>query len=149
VSVNEKNWLVMHMHVQLKLDELRGPPNPWQASELDVSFDSCVPVTSLLSVLQAHPVTATPCFMLHPCQTAARMQLLLQTAAEGAPGEGAAGPAGLSASASAADLGAESGGEGDGSQGQPTNRADLLTYARGWFSMVLPLLGLSMLQAGQ
>ena len=28
VSVNEKKWLVMHMHVQL-LDELRGPPNPW------------------------------------------------------------------------------------------------------------------------
>jgi hypothetical protein len=27
VSVNEKKWLVMHMHVQL--DELRGPPNPW------------------------------------------------------------------------------------------------------------------------
>jgi hypothetical protein len=26
VSVNEKKWLVMHMHVQLKLDELRGPP---------------------------------------------------------------------------------------------------------------------------
>jgi hypothetical protein len=24
---NEKKWLVMHMHVQLKLDELRGPPN--------------------------------------------------------------------------------------------------------------------------
>jgi hypothetical protein len=29
VSVNEKRWLVMHMRVQLKLDELRGPPNPW------------------------------------------------------------------------------------------------------------------------
>jgi hypothetical protein len=29
VSVNEKKWLVMHMHVQLKLDELWGPPNPW------------------------------------------------------------------------------------------------------------------------
>ena len=29
VSVNEKKLLVMHMHVQLKLDELRGPPNPW------------------------------------------------------------------------------------------------------------------------
>jgi hypothetical protein len=29
VSVNEKKWLVMHMHVQLKLDELRSPPNPW------------------------------------------------------------------------------------------------------------------------
>jgi hypothetical protein len=26
VSVNENKWLVMHMHVQLKLDELRGPP---------------------------------------------------------------------------------------------------------------------------
>jgi hypothetical protein len=25
VSVNEKKWLVMHMHVQLRLDELRGP----------------------------------------------------------------------------------------------------------------------------
>jgi hypothetical protein len=29
VSVNEKKWLVMHVHVQLKLDELRAPPNPW------------------------------------------------------------------------------------------------------------------------
>jgi hypothetical protein len=27
VSVNEEKWLVMH--VQLRLDELRGPPNPW------------------------------------------------------------------------------------------------------------------------
>ena len=26
MSVNEKKWVVMHMHVQLKLDELRGPP---------------------------------------------------------------------------------------------------------------------------
>ena len=25
VSVNKRKWLVMHMHVQLKLDELRGP----------------------------------------------------------------------------------------------------------------------------
>jgi hypothetical protein len=25
VSVNEKKWLLMHMHVQLQLDELRGP----------------------------------------------------------------------------------------------------------------------------
>jgi hypothetical protein len=29
VSVNEKKWLVMHMHVQLRLDELWAPPNPW------------------------------------------------------------------------------------------------------------------------
>jgi hypothetical protein len=29
VSVNEKKWLVMHMHVQLKLDELRGAAH-WQ-----------------------------------------------------------------------------------------------------------------------
>jgi hypothetical protein len=26
VSVNEKEWLVMHVHVQMRLDELRGPP---------------------------------------------------------------------------------------------------------------------------
>jgi hypothetical protein len=25
VSVNEKKWLVMHVHVQMRLDELRGP----------------------------------------------------------------------------------------------------------------------------
>jgi hypothetical protein len=25
MSVHEKKWLVMHMHVQPKLDELRGP----------------------------------------------------------------------------------------------------------------------------
>ena len=24
VSVNEKKWLVMHVHVQMRLDELRG-----------------------------------------------------------------------------------------------------------------------------
>jgi hypothetical protein len=36
VSVNEKKWLVMHMHVQLKLDELRGPPNPWLTVTLKV-----------------------------------------------------------------------------------------------------------------
>ena len=29
VSVNEEKWLVMHVHVQLRLDELRGPPNSW------------------------------------------------------------------------------------------------------------------------
>jgi hypothetical protein len=28
VSVNEKKWLVMHVHVQLSLVELRGPPKP-------------------------------------------------------------------------------------------------------------------------
>jgi hypothetical protein len=25
VSVDEKKWLVMHVHVQMRLDELRGP----------------------------------------------------------------------------------------------------------------------------
>jgi hypothetical protein len=29
VCANKKKWLGLHMHVQLKLDELRGPPNPW------------------------------------------------------------------------------------------------------------------------
>jgi hypothetical protein len=36
VSVSEKKWLVMHMHVQLKLDELRGAPNPWLTVTLKV-----------------------------------------------------------------------------------------------------------------
>jgi hypothetical protein len=36
VSVNEKKWSVMHMHVQLKLDELRDPPNPWLTVTLKV-----------------------------------------------------------------------------------------------------------------
>lgn len=103
-------------------------------------------VASLMPFLQAHPVTVTPCFMLHPCQTAARMQLLLHAAAEGAPGNSAAEPSSLSATAAAAaaDLGVVC--AGDGNQGQFADRAELLTYARGWFSMVLPLLGLSMLR---
>mgnify|MGYP001807552992 CR=1 FL=1 len=29
VSVKEKKWLVMHVYVQMRLDELRCPPNPW------------------------------------------------------------------------------------------------------------------------
>jgi hypothetical protein len=29
VSVNDNKWLVMHVHVQLRLDELWGPSNPW------------------------------------------------------------------------------------------------------------------------
>ncbi len=28
-SVNEENWLVMHVCVRMRLDELRAPPNPW------------------------------------------------------------------------------------------------------------------------
>ena len=36
MSVNEKKWLVMHMHVQLKLDELRGPPNPFAHCDMKV-----------------------------------------------------------------------------------------------------------------
>jgi hypothetical protein len=31
MSVNGEKWLVMHVHVQLRLDKLRGPPNPWIA----------------------------------------------------------------------------------------------------------------------
>ena len=29
VSVNKNKWLRMHVHVQLRLDALRAPPNPW------------------------------------------------------------------------------------------------------------------------
>ena len=44
--VNEKKWLVMHMHVQLKLDELRGPPNPW-LTETSRCLASCCPSAGL------------------------------------------------------------------------------------------------------
>ena len=36
MSVNERKWLVMHMHVQLKLDELRGPPKPLAHCDMTV-----------------------------------------------------------------------------------------------------------------
>jgi hypothetical protein len=48
VSVNEEKWLVMHMHVQLKLDELWGPQTlgslwhegAWPVAAL-VTFGGC------------------------------------------------------------------------------------------------------------
>jgi hypothetical protein len=48
VSVNEKKWLVMHVHVQLKLDELRGPPNPWHTS----TAEQAVPYWRLIGYLE-------------------------------------------------------------------------------------------------
>ena len=36
VSVNKKKWLVMHMHVQLQLDEPRGPPKPLAHCDMKV-----------------------------------------------------------------------------------------------------------------
>jgi hypothetical protein len=38
MSVNEKKWLVMHMHVQLQLDELRGPQTLLQSCWLGDLF---------------------------------------------------------------------------------------------------------------
>ena len=43
MSVNEKKWLVMHMHVQLKLDELQGPPNPWLTVTCDKVLGQLLP----------------------------------------------------------------------------------------------------------
>jgi hypothetical protein len=81
--------------------------------------------------------------MLHPCQTAVRMQLLLQQepvqvcAGGGTPAIAAAAgpPAGAATDAAG------------GSSGQllSAEALQLLGYARGWFSMVAPLLGLPML----
>lgn len=105
-----------------------------------VASHTCVCCRMLVSV-QAHPVTSAPCFMLHPCQTAARMQLLLQPApAEQGYANSMAGLAAGSAAVGAA---------GDSSQGQAADPAELLAYARGWFSMVLPLLGMSLLPPQQ
>uniref|UniRef100_A0A383VXS2 Ubiquitin-like-conjugating enzyme ATG10 n=1 Tax=Tetradesmus obliquus TaxID=3088 RepID=A0A383VXS2_TETOB len=116
-----------------------------------------------------HPLLRTPCFMLHPCQTAARMQLLLQQqelsstqagAAQGAatpcqeadfqqPTVGSWGgqPAFTAAAATAATAGV-SGREGRHSAGGPAAKYDapvLLLYMRAWFGMLAGLLGIEML----
>lgn len=108
----------------------------------------------LACMQQAHPVTGAAAFMLHPCQTATRMQLLMEQqqqqhapdsaevaavdgghsdeAQPGAPAEALlatdVAPGRLQGEASAAD-----------------HAAVLLRYMQGWFSMVAPLLGLSVL----
>jgi hypothetical protein len=51
VSVNEKKWLVMHMHVQLKLDELRGPPNPAAAACTDTAAPAACKTADLEAML--------------------------------------------------------------------------------------------------
>jgi hypothetical protein len=50
VSVNEKKWLVLHMHVQLKLDELRGPPTN-QLAAIKIGGHSARPTSSIQSLL--------------------------------------------------------------------------------------------------
>ncbi|KAF8071276.1 hypothetical protein HT031_001359 [Scenedesmus sp. PABB004] len=85
------------------------------------------------AALQEHPLLRAPCLMLHPCQTAARMELLLQCAA----GDGAAGGDGAEGSAAAAPAMAQAAGATD---------AALLAYMRGWASLVAGPLGLRMLQ---
>lgn len=87
--------------------------------ELAASQDAGEQAWTFLSAAE-HPATRTPCFMLHPCQTAARMQLLLQTAAGAQNGPGAEEVA-------AAARGDE---------------AQALLYLQAWASTVAPLLGL-------
>lgn len=69
-------------------------------------------------------MTRAPCFMLHPCRTAARMRLLGSGAPAAGPGRGAPAAAALAALAPAC------------------------RYAIAWFSLVAPLLGLPLLPAG-
>jgi hypothetical protein len=78
--------------------------------------------------MQEHPLTRAPCFMLHPCQTALRMQLLMQQQQEQQQEEG-------------------EGGTADSEQGRRLQQQQqlLCAYARGWLSLVAPLLGLHML----
>lgn len=138
------------------------------------------------ALLQAHPVTGAPCHMLHPCQTATRMQLLMQgrlaeqqqpahskdlpyAALSAAPTTAAtaqsaiaptvpaaAAPAAAAEVAGAAVLATEvPAGAANAvhhvctaDQPLPQSQGDeLLAYAQGWFSMVAPLLGLSLLPA--
>lgn len=106
----------------------------------------------------AHPVTGGPSFMLHPCQTAARMQLLIQPdeadsrtratlAAGDAPPSWTAAPAAVATAAvtPAAHPGPpRQHGCCASGVASHTARPQLLVYAQGWFSMIVPLLGLSL-----
>lgn len=92
--------------------------------------------------------------MLHPCQTAARMQLLMQCSTVQAAGSSAAYSLRMKNDAAAnkapeavAGGPATCAGGASGSIDMQISpeAAELLAYARGWFSMVAPLLGLSML----
>jgi hypothetical protein len=127
------------------------------------------------AAVQEHPLLRTPCFMLHPCQTAAHMQLLLQeqhstaqaaTAGaveplpayikQGPPahaaGTGTTDTAGSSSSrpSDAASAAAEARKCGtmlciDHRPARLGGDALLLLYMRSWFSMVAGLLGIDLL----
>ncbi|WIA32386.1 hypothetical protein OEZ86_003216 [Tetradesmus obliquus] len=116
-----------------------------------------------------HPLLRTSCFMLHPCQTAARMQLLLQQQLSSTPAGAAQGadapcqevsleqptdgswssqPALTAAAAAAAAAAGVSGLEGRHSVGGLAGKCDaplLLLYMRAWFGMLAGLLGIDML----
>lgn len=124
----------------------------WHGSQCRCSCPNCV------CDLQAHPVTGGPSFMLHPCQTAARMQLLIQPdeadsrtratlAAGDAPPSWTAAPAAVATAAvtPAAHPGPpRQHGCCASGVASHTARPQLLVYAQGWFSMIVPLLGLSL-----
>lgn len=94
--------------------------------------------------------------MLHPCETAARMQLLMQpegtiACTQAAPAAGDAPPS-CAAAAVAEDAvtpashpGPRQHGCSAGGVASHIARPQLLAYAQGWFSMIVPLLGLSLL----
>jgi len=94
--------------------------------------------------LQEHPVLGEPWYMLHPCQTADRMALLVEAAAAAAgPAEGAI----RAAQPGAAGCGG-GGTSGDSPDECSTQERLLLVYMRAWFSLVAPLVGLPAGRAG-
>ena len=85
-----------------------------------------------------------PWYMLHPCQTADRMALLVEAAAAAAgPAEGAI----RAAQPGAAGCGG-GGTSGDSPDECSTQERLLLVYMRAWFSLVAPLVGLPAGRAG-
>jgi hypothetical protein len=76
VSVNEKKWLVMHMHVQLQLDELRGP-KPLAHCDMKVPgqllpfcWAGCCIKAPLQAVVARCPLSALGCTARIPGQCA-------------------------------------------------------------------------------
>jgi hypothetical protein len=68
VSVNKQKWLVMHMHVQLQLDELRGPPKPLAQCDMKVPGQLLPRVAAPAGLKQARCLNAISRLVAKTCQ---------------------------------------------------------------------------------
>jgi len=122
-----------------------GRPATWEEvrallpTSLDEAEGECSSLWPYVTQ-EAHPATGEPCFMLHPCQTAACVgEMLAGGGARGAHGsrEAVSGKSSTSASSTS------SGGGGGGGGGDCCGDGATVPYLLCWFSMVAPAVGLS------